>query len=255
MTDIASHRGGALLWPENSRIAFENTACLAVQQVEFDVHPSRDGRLVVIHDATLDRTTDATGPVGSRDWSELGQVTLKATGGQRPLLLEEVIDIFRPTPILLRIEIKADQHGMPYPGLPARLAAALDGAGVAAPSIVTSFQLDTVAEAFALIRPRAAVWLLAPAVLRDIGGIAAAIDFARVRHVPMLGLHHTVLNADMVAACREADIGIGGWACNTVAAMSAMFALGVDVFTTDRPDLAIALRADYRSRKEGKPDE
>ncbi len=71
----------------------------------------------------------------------------------------------------------------------------------------------------------------------------------------MLGLHHTVLNAGAVAACREADIGIGGWACNAIAAMSAMFALGVDVFTTDRPDLAIALRADHLSRKEGKPDE
>ncbi len=255
MTAIASHRGGALLWPENSRIAFENTARLAVQQVEFDIHPSRDGRLVVIHDATLDRTTDATGPVASRDWSELAQVMLKATGGQRPLLLDEVIDIFRPTPILLRIEIKADQHGLPYPGLPGRIAAALDRAGMAARSVITSFQLDTVAEAFALLRPHSAVWLLAPTVLRDIGGIATAIGLARTRHVPMLGLHHTVLNAGAVAACREADIGIGGWACNAIAAMSAMFALGVDVFTTDRPDLAIALRADHLSRKEGKPDE
>ena len=50
MTEIASHRGGALLWAENSRLAFEQTAKLPVEQVEFDVHPSRDGRLVVIHD-------------------------------------------------------------------------------------------------------------------------------------------------------------------------------------------------------------
>ena len=61
MTDIASHRGGALLWAENSRLAFERTAELPVEQVEFDVHPSRDGRLVVIHDATLERTTDGIG--------------------------------------------------------------------------------------------------------------------------------------------------------------------------------------------------
>src|SRR4249920_3368402 len=93
MTDIASHRGGALLWPENSRIAFENTARLKVEQVEFDVHPSRDGKLVVIHDALLDRTTDATGPVCERTWAELRQVVLKGTGGQRPLLLDEVIEI------------------------------------------------------------------------------------------------------------------------------------------------------------------
>ena len=65
MTDIASHRGGALLWPENSRIAFEQTAKLPVEQVEFDVHPTRDGKLVVIHDDTLDRTTDGKGPVAA----------------------------------------------------------------------------------------------------------------------------------------------------------------------------------------------
>ena len=70
MTDIASHRGGALLWPENSRTAFENTAKLPVEQVEFDVHPSRDGGLVVIHDDTLDRTTDASGPIAQRDWAD-----------------------------------------------------------------------------------------------------------------------------------------------------------------------------------------
>src|SRR5499433_2551483 len=142
MTQIASHRGGALLWPENSRIAFENTAKLAVEQVEFDVHPSRDGRLVVIHDATLDRTTDGTGPVAAYDWAELDRLTLKGTGGQRMLLLDEVIEIFRPTPIVLRLEIKAGPNRVPYPGHPAKVMAALSQARVLERSVVTSFQLD-----------------------------------------------------------------------------------------------------------------
>ncbi len=106
MTDIASHRGGALLWPENSRVSFENTTKLAVEQVEFDVHPTRDGKLVVIHDDTLDRTTDGKGPVAAQDWAALSKLVLKGTGGQRMLLLDEVIEIFRPTPIVLRLEIK-----------------------------------------------------------------------------------------------------------------------------------------------------
>src|SRR5215813_12258502 len=99
MTDIASHRGGALLWAENSRLAFEQTAGLPVEQVEFDVHPSRDGRLVVIHDATLDRTTDGSGPVSAHDWAHLNRLILKGSGGQRVLLLDEVMEIFRPTGI------------------------------------------------------------------------------------------------------------------------------------------------------------
>ncbi|MCK6453056.1 MAG: glycerophosphodiester phosphodiesterase [Alphaproteobacteria bacterium] len=249
MTEIASHRGGALLWPENSRIAFENTAALAVEQVEFDLHPTRDGRLVVIHDPTLDRTTDAVGPVAERHWRELEDVVIKGTGGQRPLLLEEVIGIFRPTPIRLRIELKVDARGQPYPGLPGLVAAALDRAGMAARSVVTGFQLATVAEAMALAKPHAAVWLLAPAVLRDIGGAAAAIALARDRHIPMLGLHHAALNVDVVALARRGGVGIGGWACNAIETMAPMFALEVDVFTTDRPDLALALRADHRARE------
>ena len=59
------HRGGALVWPENSPTAFRNTAALPVEQVEFDVHPTTDGRLAVFHDPTLERTSDGTGPVAA----------------------------------------------------------------------------------------------------------------------------------------------------------------------------------------------
>ena len=163
MTDIASHRGGALLWPENSRIAFENTARLPVEQVEFDVHPTRDGKLVVIHDDTLDRTTDGKGPVAARDWSELSKVVLKGTGGQRMLLLDEVIEIFRPTPIVLRIEIKCGADRVPYPaGHAARVAKAIEEAKMLDRSAFTSFQLDTVLEAVAAARPANHVWLATP---------------------------------------------------------------------------------------------
>ncbi len=61
---IAAHRGGAALWPENSVLAFRRAIALGVPLVELDVHLARDGGVVVIHDRTLDRTTDGTGPVG-----------------------------------------------------------------------------------------------------------------------------------------------------------------------------------------------
>ena len=128
MTEIASHRGGALLWAENSRLAFEQTAKLPVEQVEFDVHPSRDGRLVVIHDATLERTTDGAGAVCQHDWAELCKLILKGSGGQRMLLLDEVVEIFRPTGIILRLEMKAGPGRVPYPDHPARITAALKAA-------------------------------------------------------------------------------------------------------------------------------
>jgi glycerophosphoryl diester phosphodiesterase len=242
MTDIASHRGGALLWPENSRLAFEQTAKLPVEQVEFDVHPSRDGRLVVIHDATLERTTDGSGPVSEHDWAELNRLILKGSNGQRMLLLDEVMEIFRPTDIVLRIEMKAGPHRVPYPALSAKLASALAAARMLDRSILTSFQLGTVADVPRHGTPRRQVWLVTPDLQIDVG-LPAVIELARSHRIPMLGLRSTMLDQAGVATVRRSGLGIGGWACNDAAAIAKMFDLEVDVFTTDRPDLALAIRA------------
>jgi glycerophosphoryl diester phosphodiesterase len=242
MALIASHRGGALLWPENSRTAFENTARLAVDQVEFDVHPTVDGRLVVIHDATLDRTTDGTGAVCEHPFAALRRLTLTGTQADRILLLDEVSEIFRPTAIGLRVEIKAGPNRRRYPGLPGRVVAALQEAGMIDRATITAFQLDTVREATAAGRPANHVWLVTPELQIDIG-LAGVCDVARARGVPMLGIRWNMLDADVVAAVRAAGLGVGGWAVNDGNAIDRMLSIGVDVFTTDRPDLALQARA------------
>jgi glycerophosphoryl diester phosphodiesterase len=248
MTDIASHRGGALLWPENSRIAFENTARLNVEQVEFDVHPSQDGQLVVIHDATLDRATDGTGPVAAQDWSVLQKLVLRSAEGQRMLLLDEVIDIFKPTPILLRLEIKPDHNRRLYPNHAGKIVETLRRRGVLERTIITSFQVESLVEVAAHGRPRERIWLVAPDVQRDIGGVAGIVAVARAHDIGMVGLNQRVLDRRIVMALREVGVKVGGWACNDADSISRMFALGIDVFTTDRPDLAIAARAALAAR-------
>src|SRR5262245_25493509 len=246
MTDIASHRGGALLWAENSRLAFEQTAKLPVEQVEFDVHPSRDGKLVVIHDATLERTTDGHGAVCQHDWADLAKLILKGTGGQRMLLLDEVIEIFRPTNIVLRLEMKAGPGRVPYPDHAAHIVAALKAARMLDRTVLTSFQLGTVADVPRHGQPMRHVWLVTPDIQIDIG-LAAVIDVTRAQGVPMLGLRSNMIDAAAVTEVRAAGLGIGGWACNDAPAIASMFELEVDVLTTDRPDLALAMR-DQRSR-------
>jgi glycerophosphoryl diester phosphodiesterase len=71
---VLAHRGGSALRPENTMAAFEHGAALGAHGFECDVHLSLDGEPVVIHDATLDRTTDATGPVAARTADELSRV-------------------------------------------------------------------------------------------------------------------------------------------------------------------------------------
>ena len=83
---IFGHRGAAGIAPENTQPSFALAAALNATYLELDVHATTDGMIVVVHDDTLDRTTDGTGPVSAQRWAQLE--TLDAgytftTGGQR----------------------------------------------------------------------------------------------------------------------------------------------------------------------------
>jgi glycerophosphoryl diester phosphodiesterase len=240
-TLIASHRGGALQWPENSPTAFRNTAALAVDQVEFDIHPTADGEIVVIHDATLDRTTSGSGPVAARTLAELRALVLAGTEDDRIMTLAQFCAVFAPTPITLRMEVKPDHDHRPYPGLLVRALAVLDAAGLRARTIVTSFQAGTAAEAVATPGLARAIWLVAPVVQDDIGlvSVAAVAAVHGLRHV---GIRQNRLDGDVLATLRGHGLGVGAWAVNDEAAIRKVLALGVDVFTTDVPTTAMALR-------------
>jgi len=241
MTEIASHRGGAQVWPENSPTAFRETIALATEQVEFDVHPTLDGQLAVIHDATLDRTTDGSGPVVARSWAELQALTLNGTDGERIMALADVVRLFLPTRITLRLELKPDAERRPYPGLPAMVADVLGHEGALDRTVVTSFQAETLVAMRRAATPRGLIWLVSNPVLTDIG-LAGVLDVARRHGLPAVSIHQTRLDGDVVATVRAAGLGIGGYAAHEDAVIRRMFALGVDVFTTDRPDRAVALR-------------
>lgn len=240
-TQIASHRGGAILWPENSPTAFRATAALPVEQVELDVHLSSDDAVVVIHDATLDRTTEARGPVRDRSLAELRATRLKGTQGETVPTLAEVAAIFRPTAIALRVEIKPDAEGRPYAGLVSRTLAVLREEGMIDRSVITSFQAPTAAVPRAEGFAGDTIWLVAPRVLEAIG-LDGAIAVGQAHRVTGLGLHETCCDAAAVAALRAAGLSPGAWAVNGSATLRRILDLGVDVFTTDDPVAALALR-------------
>jgi glycerophosphoryl diester phosphodiesterase len=241
MTLIASHRGGSLEQPENSPTAFRHTAGLPVDQVEFDIHPTAEGEIVVIHDATLERTTNGSGPVAARTLAELRTLTLKGTAADRIMTLAELAAVFASTAITLRMEVKPDAVRRPYPGLLRRALAMLDAANMRGRTVVTSFQAETVAEAAATPGLAGAIWLVAPPVQDDIGvaGIAAMAQTAGVRAV---GIRQNCLDGAILGRLRAAGLAVGAWAVNDEAAIRTVLKLGVDVFTTDIPTRALALR-------------
>lgn len=112
---IVAHRGVSSLWPENSLIAFRKAVELDVDVIECDIHRTRDGHLVLIHDYSLDRTTTGHGLVREMGLSEIHGCRLRGLEAgregltERDLLvprLEDLLQLIAPTGIELRLEVK-----------------------------------------------------------------------------------------------------------------------------------------------------
>lgn len=248
MTLIASHRGGALEFPENSPAAFHHTARLPVDQVEFDIHPTTDGEIVVFHDATLERTSDGHGEVAAHCLDELQALVLKGTDGQHMLTLDAMVRIFVPTDITLRMEIKSDARQVPYPGLLQKALGVLDAHAVRKRTIVTSFDVAVAAEAATVEGLAAAIWLVSPDLQTRIG-TEGIVSTARGHGLSRVGIRCTSLDATTLAALRAGGLAVGAWATNEADQIARMLALKVDVFTTDRPTLALQMRGDAKSSR------
>lgn len=118
---IEAHRGDSSGAPENTLAAFERALGLAVPSIELDVHPARDGTLMVIHDGRVDRTTDGSGAVRDMSVSELLRLDAGAKfapefAGERIPQLLEVFELVVPTDTRLNVEIKSSPPGMDVPG-------------------------------------------------------------------------------------------------------------------------------------------
>jgi len=102
---LMGHRGAAALEPENTLLSINRALEIGVNAVEIDVHLTRDRELAVIHDSTLDRTTNGTGPVSNYTLSEIKK--FDAGKGERIPSLQEVIDLVRGRCRLI-VELKED---------------------------------------------------------------------------------------------------------------------------------------------------
>jgi glycerophosphoryl diester phosphodiesterase len=109
---LIAHRGGSAEAPENTLAAFRHAIDLGIRYVELDVQMSRGGELVVIHDETLDRTTDGTGAIGDYTFEELRRLDAGSWfgpqyAGERIPTLREVLDLCVPEGVGVVIELKS----------------------------------------------------------------------------------------------------------------------------------------------------
>jgi len=241
---LAAHRGGSLLWPENSLLAFRNALALGADFIEFDVHLSRDGEVMVIHDATLYRTTTGAGPVRDRSVAELKAFRLKDWSGtvtaETVPTLNEVVEVAARAKRRMLLEIKVDAGKARYPGIEEKVRAILDRHAMTASTVVMSFEAPTWRRVREL-RPEVATCALYSARTLARTSLSAELDTLRAAGVRFIGVEHTVVDAAAVKQAQEAGIGLGAWTVNNPADMQRMIGAGVTILITDQPDVAKTL--------------
>lgn len=228
---VVGHRGAAGHAPENTLAAFERGLALGADVIECDVHLTRDGRLAIIHDHTVDRTTSGAGPVGGYSLAELKALDAGAWrgpefAGQRVPALEEVLDLARGR---ARVAIEVKQGPVFYPGLEEALVATLERFGAVGEVLVISFDHRSVRRVREL-NPAVAVGVLYSARPVDPAALASAAG------AQALLPHWALITREDVEEAHRAGLLVLPWTANEPELIARLLAMGVDGAASDYPD-------------------
>lgn len=218
--------------------AFELALEQRADGVEFDVQLSRDGELVVIHDETLDRTTDGTGRVVDHTLDELR--TLDARNGMAEYAnaripgVDEVLALLAPTRLRINIELKNSEES--YPGMEEKVIAAVRDHGLAERVVLSTFSDASVGQLHGLAPDLESAILYTRPQLRPWRN---AIRLgARAVHPPV----SFVPSPLWVRRAQSLGLAIRPWIVNSPQLLLRMFRWRVDAVFTDIPDVARELR-------------
>ena len=233
---VFAHRGGCALGPENTTIAFDRGLAAGADGLELDVHLSADGRVVVHHDETLDRTTNGSGPVAARTAAELAR--LDAGEGAGVPALREVLRRYAAVPIIIELKVDTPAMGQAVAREIAEARATdricvggFGSRGVAAaraalPGLATSASHLEVR--WALYRS----WIGWPPRNVPYGGF----------QVPETAQGHRIVSPRFLRHMHAAGLKVQVWVVDEEADMRRLLGWGVDALISDRPDLAARVR-------------
>lgn len=227
-----AHRGASIECPENTLLAFRRAMDHGVDALELDVHLTQDDVLVVMHDTTVDRTTNGTGRVRDHVLAEIRQ--LDAGQGEKIPTLDEVFQLVKPASTWLCVEIKGEDQASEL-AITEAVVQALDQAAFVERTIVTSFSPTALLKARAL-KPTLATMLdpspqdgsLTPRQIceQTLSAGANSLSFD----------HHYVTPA-VAEAARLSGLALWPWAPDTAEESRAMLRLGVPGLMTNKPDV------------------
>lgn len=231
-----AHRGATAYTPENTIAAFDLAVDMKADYIEIDVQRSKDGELVLIHDTTVDRTTDGTGKVGDLTLEQLRSLDAGSWKGEQfagePIpTFEEILDHYHGK-IGILIELKAPEL---YPGIEEQVAAALIERNLHKPQnekiIIQSFHFESVKKMDQLL-PKVPIGVLtsnrADTTLEALQEFSTYADWFN----PSYG----IVTEELVNQVHSLGMQIGSWTVRSQEAADFLFEMGVDAIISDYPD-------------------
>ena len=222
MTDVWAHRGASAYAPENTLEAFRLAAEQGADGIELDVHLSADGELVVIHDETVDRTSDGSGAVSAMSLESLRGLDFSndkdGYAEVRIPTLAEVFELVRPTRMVVNVELKTNLNFQP--GIEPKLAELVAASGMGERVLISSFNHLTL-KTLQQIAPQLPVALL----------------FDEIMYLPW----EYARDFGAVELAHAAGVRINPWTIDDPEHLRWALGLGVDAVITNTPDVALRL--------------
>lgn len=222
---IIGHRGACGYEPENTLNSFGRALDMGVDMIELDVHVCKTGQLVVIHDETVDRTTNGHGNVADTAFEELRKLLIEKK--QQIPTLQEVIELIdRKIPI--NIELKGKKTAQPVASL---VKAYFEKGWKADNFVISSFDYEQLLE-FKKLCPHIKTGILFDPLLMPENIISAAEKYA----ADFIGLDLEVVTHDLVSLAHKAGYPVFVWTVNDIQAADKLRSYGVQGIFTDYPD-------------------
>lgn len=230
--EIIAHRGFSASAPENTLVALEAGIEAGADAVEFDLHSTEDGIPVLLHDSTLDRTTDGSGPVHRRTFDEISGLDAggwfdPAFAGEPVPSLESVLTATGDRVARFYAEIKRD----PRPEDVARITGVVVDAGLLERTVFISMDWEAL-DGVRRVAHTARIGYIVEKRRRT----ADAIERATADEHALLDFDARILlkHPELAARARDAGIELATWTVDSTEDASRLLAMGVPRITTNR---------------------
>lgn len=228
-----AHRGFSSCYPENTMEAFQAAYESGSDGIELDVQLTRDGEVVIFHDATFDRLTNTTGALSEFTASEISdiQIPFYTSAGFENYsipMLDDYLKWVKDKDILTNIEMKSITSE--NFGLEKKVLQAIFDYGLEEKVLISSFHKNHLLRVKRLV-PIMKIGLLTPGCNRKILGLAKALECDYIHP------HYTSLTRKLVNEAKRLDLKMNVWTVNDYDTLEKMKELELDGVITDRPDL------------------